>query len=110
MSEPVSSVALMIIDCDTCEVRDKACGDCIVSFLTIPVRAVAKPSDERREGVTRDVGRREILMDADQQAAVDALVAGGLVPPLRLVPNGVPQDAPRAPRRERRVSAGRHAS
>lgn len=65
----------MIIDCDTCEVRGKACGDCVVSFLTIPVRAGASaPSDERRG-----------VMDADQEAAVDALVAGGLVPPLRLV-------------------------
>lgn len=65
----------MIIDCDTCEVRGKACGDCVVSFLTIPVRAGASaPSNERR-----------VVMDADQEAAVDALVAGGLVPPLRLV-------------------------
>ncbi|WP_084037872.1 hypothetical protein [Demequina sp. NBRC 110053] len=58
----------MIIDCDTCEVRGKACGDCVVSFLTIPVR---QPEP--------------VEMDDDQAAAVDALVRGGLVPPLRLV-------------------------
>ncbi|WP_430869066.1 hypothetical protein [Demequina aurantiaca] len=70
----------MIIDCDTCEVRDKACGDCVVSFLTIPVRAGASaPSDTRR-----------LVMDADQEAAVEALVAGGLVPPLRLLQGAAP--------------------
>ncbi|MFV0634714.1 hypothetical protein [Demequina sp.] len=58
----------MIIDCDTCDVRGKACGDCVVSFLTIPVRP-----------------NTTVEMDDDQAAAVDALVQGGLVPPLRLV-------------------------
>jgi len=65
----------MIIDCDTCEVRDKQCGDCIVSFLTIPVRS--EPTVAR--------SMHDVVMDSDQAAAVDALVAGGLVPPLRLV-------------------------
>jgi hypothetical protein len=72
MSEPALSVATMIIDCDSCEVRGKACGDCVVSFLTIPVRAPAPAV-------------HDVPMDADQAAAVDALVNGGLVPPLRLV-------------------------
>ncbi|GMA33968.1 MULTISPECIES: hypothetical protein [Demequina] len=62
----------MNIDCDTCEVKGKACGDCFVSFLTIPVRA-AQP----------------VVMDEAQRRAVDVMVAGGLVPPLRL------SDAPR---------------
>ncbi|MFW7415296.1 hypothetical protein [Demequina sp. SO4-18] len=62
----------MIIDCDSCEVRGKACGDCVVSFLTIPVR---EP--------------QPVEMDDDQAAAVDALVEGGLVPPLRLVSRGI---------------------
>lgn len=63
----------MIIDCDTCEVREKACGDCVVSFLTIPVH-----------------GSRSHVVEIDdaQAAAVSALAAGGLVPPLRLVSNG----------------------
>ncbi|WP_203655148.1 hypothetical protein [Demequina activiva] len=64
----------MIIDCDSCEVRGKACGDCVVSFLTIPVRVPAPVATVR-----------DVPMDADQAAAVDALVQGGLVPPLRLV-------------------------
>ncbi len=70
MSDRVISVGDMIIDCDTCEVRGKECGDCVVSFLTIPVRD----------------GQRDVVeMDDSQAAAVSALSAGGLVPPLRLV-------------------------
>ena len=60
----------MLIDCDTCEVRGAACTDCVVTFLTIPVRGAQRP---------------QVELDADQAAAVDALAAGGLVPPLRLV-------------------------
>ena len=63
----------MIIDCDTCEVRGKECGDCVVSFLTIPVRAGAAAPVE---------------FDDAQTAAMRALSAGGLVPPLRLVQGG----------------------
>ena len=59
----------MIIDCDTCEVRGKECADCVVTFLTIGVRP-AEPVVE---------------LDSDVTAAVSALSAGGLVPPLRLV-------------------------
>lgn len=59
----------MIIDCDTCEVRGKACADCVVSFLTIGMR----PADPLVE------------LDSDVTAAVTALAEGGLVPPLRLV-------------------------
>lgn len=60
----------MLIDCGTCEMRGRECGDCVVSFLTIEVR----PSD-----------RSSVELDADQSSALSALAAGGLVPPLRLV-------------------------
>ena len=59
----------MIIDCDTCEVRGIDCADCVVTFLTIGVRP-AQPVVE---------------LDDAASAAVHALSAGGLVPPLRLV-------------------------
>lgn len=81
-------MSLMIIDCDTCEVRDKACGDCVVSFLTIPVRAEA----------TRPPYATRVVMDEDQEAAVAALVAGGLVPPLRLVQGSGPEPMLRSSR------------
>jgi hypothetical protein len=72
----------MIIDCDTCEVRGKECDDCVVTFLTIPVR-----------GQRPNPGHSDVVnMDDAQAAAVSAMSDGGLVPPLRLVH----QDASRA--------------
>ena len=64
----VDSVRGMIIDCDTCTERGAACADCVVTFLTIPVRS-----------------RSPTALDADEQKAVEVLAASGLVPPLRMV-------------------------
>jgi hypothetical protein len=63
----------VLIDCDTCAVRDVACGDCVMTVLL------------RSE-------RRAVELDGAEQTALDALAGGGLLPPLRLVP------APRAQR------------
>lgn len=54
----------MIIDCDTCEVRNIACDDCVVSAL------LGGPPGEIAD---------------DEAAALEALAESGLVPPLRLV-------------------------
>jgi hypothetical protein len=54
----------VIIDCDSCEVRGLACGDCVVSAL------LGGPPQE---------------LDEDESAALEALAGSGLVPPLRLV-------------------------
>jgi len=56
----------MIIDCDTCAVRDVACGDCVMSVLLGP----------RTDSVE---------LDSAEQTAIGALIGGGLLPPLRLV-------------------------
>jgi len=53
------------IDCDTCLVRGLACHDCVVTVLL-------GPPDE-------------LVFDDDETRALDALAAGGLVPPLRMV-------------------------
>ncbi|CAN5595927.1 hypothetical protein BH24ACT13_BH24ACT13_08590 [soil metagenome] len=55
----------MLIDCDSCEVRGHACGECVVTALL-----GAPPA-----GVDLD--------DAERQA-IAALAEGGLLPPLRL--------------------------
>ncbi|GAB3686034.1 hypothetical protein GCM10028814_26220 [Angustibacter aerolatus] len=55
----------MHIDCDGCEVRGRACGDCVVTVL------LGAPP----EGVE---------LDRAEQAAIGALAGSGLVPPLRL--------------------------
>ena len=64
----VASVHDMMIDCDTCTVRGAACADCVVTFLTIPVRS-----------------RSPAELGPDEQRALEVLAASGLVPPLRMV-------------------------
>ncbi len=58
----------MIIDCDTCVMRDLACGDCVVTVLLGPPGALTAGFDD------------------EERAALDVLAGSGLVPPLRLVP------------------------
>ena len=55
----------MRIDCDSCEVRPLACGDCVVTVLL----------GSAPEGVE---------LDSEEQAAIIVLAQIGLVPPLRL--------------------------
>lgn len=59
------------IDCDTCVVRGPACHDCVVTVVLGP------PA--------------ELTFEDDEHRALDALAAGGLVPPLRMV---TPVDGP----------------
>jgi hypothetical protein len=54
----------MIIDCDSCQMRNVACDDCVVSVLL-----AAPPLGE--------------LAD-DERGALAVLADGGLVPPLRM--------------------------
>ncbi|GAB3876401.1 hypothetical protein ACFQ1S_21665 [Kibdelosporangium lantanae] len=56
----------MLVDCDSCEVRGKACQDCVVSVLL-----GTPPSNS---------------LDTSEQLAIDALASAGLVPKLRLIP------------------------
>lgn len=67
----------MIIDCDRCEVRGVACGDCVVTVL------LGAPP----EGV---------VLDHAERAAIGVLAEAGLVPPLRLVTDGCESDHPRS--------------
>jgi hypothetical protein len=59
----------MLIDCDRCTVRGLACGDCVVTVL------LSRPPSGVR-------------LDHEEQVAIGALAASGLVPPLRLVTPG----------------------
>lgn len=62
----------MHVDCDTCAVRGAACSGCVVTVL------LGAPP----EGIEWDEKERE---------ALGVLADCGLVPPLRLVPLGMPQ-------------------
>jgi hypothetical protein len=65
----------MIIDCDSCVMRQIACGDCVVSVLLD-----IKPAP----------GKNAELSNADK-AAINNLSSVGLVPPLRFVPDSPSQ-------------------
>ena len=62
----------MLIDCDSCAMRDLACADCVVTVL------LGGPP-----------GTLEV--DDAERAALDVLADSGLVPRLRLVPLGLPR-------------------
>jgi hypothetical protein len=64
----------MKIDCDTCVVRGDACSDCVVSFLTIPVRTGLRPADSPEAPIEIDVA---------QARAMRILAEAGLAAPLR---------------------------
>jgi hypothetical protein len=64
----------VLIDCDSCAMRDIACSDCVVTMLL----AQPRQSGESLDGY--------VDLDEAEQQAVDMLCAGGLVSPLRLVP------------------------
>ena len=66
----------MIIDCEGCVMRDRACGDCVVTFLLGPVEGIG----------------------SEERAALAVLADGGLVPPLRMQPS-MPPDTRRRPGR-----------
>jgi hypothetical protein len=70
LSDPLSSVVVrdeevsVIIDCDSCQMRDVACDDCVVTAL------LGAGTGEELGGETVD--------------ALRVLADGGLVPPLRM--------------------------
>jgi hypothetical protein len=59
----------MVIVCDTCQVRGRACSDCVVTVV------LGAPSGG-------------VELDAAECRALDVLAHSGLVPPLRLVVSG----------------------
>ena len=56
----------MLIDCDSCQMREVACGDCVVTVLL-----GAPPSG--------------VELGVEECQAINVLALSGLVPPLRLV-------------------------
>ena len=72
----------MIIDCDTCQVRGAACGDCVIGVLMGVPDPVAGPGDAPS-------GAPIVQFDAPERRALAVLADQGLVPRLRLVaPDG----------------------
>ena len=87
---------MMLVDCQTCPVRDVHCADCMVTALTAiplrpgatnpgadtdgPGRTGARAGRPRAVGDTRDVdGVMTAPLDRAERRAVSAFVAAGLV-------------------------------
>jgi hypothetical protein len=81
----------MIIDCDTCQVRGIACGDCVIGVLMGAPEPAADGDDQPS-------GAPIMQFDAPERRALAVLADQGLVPRLRLV-------APDARRASRVVDA-----
>jgi hypothetical protein len=71
----------MLIDCDSCTGRGRACGDCVVSvFLGTP----ALPGVPIGAWGPGEPGQ-QVDLDASEAQALAVLAEAGLVPPLRHV-------------------------
>jgi len=76
----------MLIDCDSCAMRDRACGDCVVTVLlgTPSVRPDDVPGTDEIVASATPVPS-QVELDGAERAAIAVLAGQGLVPPLRLV-------------------------
>lgn len=61
------------VDCGNCRARGPACSDCVISVLLGPMS-------------------EEVLLDDQEQAALQVMADSGLLPPLRLVQSTPPAD------------------
>lgn len=75
----------MIVDCDSCEVRGNACGDCVIGVLLgVPGVPERRPDDVPVPS-GGPPGASTVQLDAPERRALDVLADQGLVPRLRLV-------------------------
>jgi hypothetical protein len=71
----------MIIECDSCEVRGHACGDCVIGVLL----GAPEPRPAESDGGDMPSGAPIVQLDAPERRALDVLAEQGLIPRLRLV-------------------------
>ena len=75
----------MVIDCERCEVRGLACGDCVIGVLLGVPGVSSAVSDGPGSPTARPSGASAVHLDAPEQRALAVLADQGLVPRLRLV-------------------------
>lgn len=77
----------MIIDCETCAVRDVACHDCVVGVLlgtpTVPARPAGAAASREPAGPGDPL---PVEFGPVERRALEVLADHGLIPRLRLVP------------------------
>lgn len=69
----------MIIDCDSCEVRGTACGDCVIGVL------VGTPEIDRPVPYLPVDMPEPLYLAEPERRALEVLADQGLIPRLRLV-------------------------
>lgn len=85
--EEVDHMTTTTIDCQTCPVRGRHCGDCFVPVLGavwLQTPTVTTPEAQEVQEVPMapdDPGPRGVRLDSDELAAVGAFVRAGLVTP-----------------------------
>ena len=106
----------MIIDCDTCAVRDVACHDCVVGVLLGTPGVPARPTGAAAAEPAGPGDPLPVEFGPVERRALEVLADHGLIPRLQLVPR--PDDrgpadparespvAPARPRRARRRDVG----
>jgi hypothetical protein len=65
----------MIIDCNSCVMRQISCADCVVTVLL----NISSNSPARDEGSKKKLTK----LSKNQESAINNLASAGLVPPLR---------------------------
>ncbi len=75
----------MIVDCDSCEVRGNACGECVIGVLLGVPGVPQRPPAADEPASAGPSGASTVQLDAPERRALDVLADQGLVPRLRLV-------------------------
>jgi hypothetical protein len=65
----------MIIDCNSCVMRQISCADCVVTVLL----NISSNSPAKGEGSKKNLTK----LSKNQESAINNLASAGLVPPLR---------------------------
>lgn len=79
----------MIIDCESCVMRDIACKDCVVSVLITSPRLAPKDqqSQTRPELSIRESLEPAVEFANEEARVIDLLASRGMIPPLRYAQN-----------------------
>lgn len=87
MSVVAFNLISMIIDCESCVMRDIACKDCVVSVL-IPGPVLAQDGVAKQGGGEKSFPMTVSEMSSEEARVIDLLASRGMVPPLRYAQDG----------------------
>jgi hypothetical protein len=86
----------VIIECDQCEMRGIACGDCVVAVLLGEPGQAAGPAGAARGNQDLAVPDRQADLAVSDRQALSVLADAAMLPPLRFVRAGAKTREPGA--------------